>query len=540
MVGCDSLQVIVNQEGAGTATNGSSMPRVPTPVRRLLPVKPYQPPDSQNPLPGAPVDRDCCSICLVEFEEGENVTVLPCRHFYHNECIDSWLKRNCACPLCKANVLEALRPQYAAITLSARLAAAAASAMGRGADGRVLVELVPRSSVSSDPGSPRPRGLAGVAVVPPSRHQRLHVQDSNQHTEQQQQQYLQDQQPEVESRLQEDASGPSLPGSMADPTDGIGSGEGAVRMGGALPAHSELLSVSGSSSSPAQVETAPSSTAIAAAATGSSKQGLGRHHPSQLPPLPSKPPLATAYSNSSGAPACTGASTATSNVRTARGSEGSRAMRASGGGRGTTPRSGSTTAAASRAGSLAVPLDSAALAVLQHGTAEASVEDFAAAARAAQQALAEAAQTEGSSTAASARQASADALEGARQTAWTTDVRRVSRRILDFVVPQHGPAAAEGGPMLSNNSSTSVAQGDGGRSPSNATLSIAVGHGAGGSVADVRELQSPSYAALEAADEEEQAAVAPRIRSLVSIYAYAGQGSLGEGDQTSDAGGRAS
>jgi hypothetical protein len=33
------------------------------------------------------VEPDCCSICLVEFEAGENLTVLPCRHFYHTQCI---------------------------------------------------------------------------------------------------------------------------------------------------------------------------------------------------------------------------------------------------------------------------------------------------------------------------------------------------------------------------------------------------------------------------------------------------------------------
>lgn len=58
----------------------------PTPVRCALPHKPYVPPE-KSPLPGArdECEVDCCSICLVEFEGGEEVTVLPCRHYYHGE-----------------------------------------------------------------------------------------------------------------------------------------------------------------------------------------------------------------------------------------------------------------------------------------------------------------------------------------------------------------------------------------------------------------------------------------------------------------------
>lgn len=47
--------------------------------------------------------------CLIERRPSAllQVTVLPCRHFFHPNCIDPWLKRNCTCPLCKADVLDA-------------------------------------------------------------------------------------------------------------------------------------------------------------------------------------------------------------------------------------------------------------------------------------------------------------------------------------------------------------------------------------------------------------------------------------------------
>jgi hypothetical protein len=32
-----------------------------------------------------------CSICTDDFEEGQDVRVLPCDHMYHVECIDNWI-----------------------------------------------------------------------------------------------------------------------------------------------------------------------------------------------------------------------------------------------------------------------------------------------------------------------------------------------------------------------------------------------------------------------------------------------------------------
>ncbi len=69
----------------GEAGGGVQLARVPSAVRELLPSKPYQAPEA-NPLPGAEAEPDCCSICLVELEAGELVTVLPCMHFYHKVC----------------------------------------------------------------------------------------------------------------------------------------------------------------------------------------------------------------------------------------------------------------------------------------------------------------------------------------------------------------------------------------------------------------------------------------------------------------------
>jgi hypothetical protein len=76
------LQGVVVDGEENVGARGVQLLRVPSAVRELLPSKPYVAPDT-NPLPGAETEPDCCSICLVELEAGEHVTVLPCMHFYH-------------------------------------------------------------------------------------------------------------------------------------------------------------------------------------------------------------------------------------------------------------------------------------------------------------------------------------------------------------------------------------------------------------------------------------------------------------------------
>ncbi|BAF25692.1 E3 ubiquitin ligase BIG BROTHER-related [Oryza sativa Japonica Group] len=45
-----------------------------------------------------------CVICRVEFEDGESLIALPCKHSYHPECINQWLQINKVCPMCSAEV----------------------------------------------------------------------------------------------------------------------------------------------------------------------------------------------------------------------------------------------------------------------------------------------------------------------------------------------------------------------------------------------------------------------------------------------------
>ncbi|KAK1755796.1 hypothetical protein QBC47DRAFT_401960 [Echria macrotheca] len=45
-----------------------------------------------------------CTICMDEIPKGEEVTVLPCTHWFHGECVTLWLKEHNTCPICRASI----------------------------------------------------------------------------------------------------------------------------------------------------------------------------------------------------------------------------------------------------------------------------------------------------------------------------------------------------------------------------------------------------------------------------------------------------
>jgi hypothetical protein len=53
-----------------------------------------------------------CSICQEEFNSEKTIKQTPCGHFFHEECLAQWLERFAkSCPLCRANIEEALQQQ---------------------------------------------------------------------------------------------------------------------------------------------------------------------------------------------------------------------------------------------------------------------------------------------------------------------------------------------------------------------------------------------------------------------------------------------
>jgi hypothetical protein len=98
-------------------------------------------------------DDITCSICICEFEEGEDVRRLPCHHLhiYHTECVDQWFQQSRLCPMCKQDVLM--------------LSGAAGSAVAEGggapaAGGGVTAEAVAEAGPAAIAG-----GVGGAGVL---------------------------------------------------------------------------------------------------------------------------------------------------------------------------------------------------------------------------------------------------------------------------------------------------------------------------------------------------------------------------------------
>ena len=47
-----------------------------------------------------------CVICLEDFKNTDNITILQCNHIYHYNCVSGWFVRKLNCPMCRTNIIE--------------------------------------------------------------------------------------------------------------------------------------------------------------------------------------------------------------------------------------------------------------------------------------------------------------------------------------------------------------------------------------------------------------------------------------------------
>ncbi|KAF8906516.1 hypothetical protein CPB84DRAFT_1835038 [Gymnopilus junonius] len=71
-------------------------------------VRPASRPGGQEDVVPASIGRETCPICIVDFEGGDDIRVLPCegKHCFHQTCVDPWLlELSSSCPICRHDFL---------------------------------------------------------------------------------------------------------------------------------------------------------------------------------------------------------------------------------------------------------------------------------------------------------------------------------------------------------------------------------------------------------------------------------------------------
>ncbi len=67
-------------------------------------------PEMIRNLPTIPAEKkhsEPCAICLLDVKEGQPILVLGCegKHYFHGNCIKTWLLSHTTCPLCRSEVI---------------------------------------------------------------------------------------------------------------------------------------------------------------------------------------------------------------------------------------------------------------------------------------------------------------------------------------------------------------------------------------------------------------------------------------------------
>ncbi|KAL4254244.1 hypothetical protein ABKN59_002875 [Abortiporus biennis] len=93
------------EEDVTQAASSSQLAPIPRPRRVQIDTTPRQSGigEEKDVVPDA-IGRETCPICIVDFEEGDDLRVLPCEghHRFHQACVDPWLlELSSSCPICR-------------------------------------------------------------------------------------------------------------------------------------------------------------------------------------------------------------------------------------------------------------------------------------------------------------------------------------------------------------------------------------------------------------------------------------------------------
>jgi len=56
---------------------------------------------SENRNTPVSAEQESCVICFEDYTNDDIIRLLPCYHFFHQECVDTWLRLNSTCPFCR-------------------------------------------------------------------------------------------------------------------------------------------------------------------------------------------------------------------------------------------------------------------------------------------------------------------------------------------------------------------------------------------------------------------------------------------------------
>ena len=100
-----SYEQLLEMFGNGSANNGATDESI-----NAIPIEKISSAHAASSASGGEDDDDKdkeegqCVICLETFKDGDSVKRLRCKHLFHADCIDKWLRISSCCPMCKASL----------------------------------------------------------------------------------------------------------------------------------------------------------------------------------------------------------------------------------------------------------------------------------------------------------------------------------------------------------------------------------------------------------------------------------------------------